>query len=658
VNRLGAVAFACCALALGCGDPPICESDVFIAIQTSEVSLDADATADGVQADIRVRTSVEEGEVTLEVFTSNDQPAGTATATVDATGVAIFTNVTLPSPSARLRASINAFCGDASDELAIPVAAGTSCAISFSPSPEDNTFFAPARVFNSLTDPDPATAGFQARIIVTTTPSSTVEIFENVNAADQSLGTFSSGGTGIVEFPRTLADGEFTYRAFCTSGTTAAVSPATAVVVDITPPTCDFAFPSPGATITPTFDTSPPLTDGIQLQVIGQVVGDDILNEPTTLLVGPTGGALANVTTTPIDASGRASGATTLAPPASPATFTFQFAARDHAKNPCVTSENYVVALDACNLVIAQPAAPVTTDADGIPANGSQIDIVLTVSPECEGRTVTSTCGLDSPSGVVTGGQVALRTDFCGTSPCELSSQCTFEVTNPDGVTTIASQTFQFDDLGPPTSIAVVTPALAGNAQITPASDADRSPTASGRRSRDHSWHRRHTLRQAHQRWHHDNRRRRRHPHARAGHERARRHRHRRARQRHAHHRLQRHPRRPHRLVLAAGLRRPHRPRRRHRRRQHHDLPAVRHGQQARRDRRRHDRRRRPHQRHRHRHRLVRHGHPHRITTEPHDRREDATAGFRSAARRSSSPSISRSHRRSTTSSPRRSIAT
>jgi hypothetical protein len=243
VNRLGAVAIA--ALALGCGDPPICESDVFIAIQTSEVAIDTDVSADGVQGDIRVRTSVDEGEtVTLEVF-SGDQREGTATATTDAMGVAIFKNIDLPSPAARLRASVDVFCGDAVDEITIPVGGGNSCILTFAPGPEGSTFYEPAMVFNSVADPDPDTAGFQAKIIVNTTPDSTVEIFEATNNLDRSLGSFMSGVTGIVEIERTLAEGAFSYRAFCTRGATAAVSAPTAIVVDLTPPSCAFANPSP-----------------------------------------------------------------------------------------------------------------------------------------------------------------------------------------------------------------------------------------------------------------------------------------------------------------------------------------------------------------------------------------------------------------------------
>jgi hypothetical protein len=464
------VATAVAALCIcACGDPPICPSDVFVAIQTSQVTVDTDAVAAGIQTDVRVRTSLLEGEeVTLEVF----EPVSTLTATTDANGIAIFTGVTVDGPESRIRASISVLCGDASDELVIPVAVANSCTLVLSPAPDDNFFYAPARVYNTLSDPDPNTPGYQATAIVNTSPGTTVEIFENTGSGEVSLGTFDVGASGIVEVPRTLFDGPHSYRAFCTRDQTAAISDVQSIVVDVTPPSCAFVEPPPGTTITPSFDNNLDLSDGIQLLVTAQVTGDDVQDEPTTLTIAPLGGTAQAVSSTKIDSSGRAGGFTTLAPASSPATFIFEFTARDHALNECTTTETYDVVLDACDLVVTSPTTPVTVDADASAA-GSQVDIALQVSAACEGRTVTSTCGLDDPSGVVTGGVVTLRAAFCATSPCELTEACTFSVSTADGVTTQTSATIAFDDLGPATTVAIVTPALACGTAITPASDAD-----------------------------------------------------------------------------------------------------------------------------------------------------------------------------------------
>ncbi|MBX3154676.1 MAG: hypothetical protein KF773_01665 [Deltaproteobacteria bacterium] len=65
---LGLGVVVCALVAVGCGDAPICASEVFVAIQTSQIVTDVDAVAMGVQTDVNVRTSAREGElVTLAV---------------------------------------------------------------------------------------------------------------------------------------------------------------------------------------------------------------------------------------------------------------------------------------------------------------------------------------------------------------------------------------------------------------------------------------------------------------------------------------------------------------------------------------------------------------------------------------------------------------
>jgi len=457
---------------VACGDESICPSELFVAIQTSEVSIDSDPAAPGMQTSIRVRTSLGEGEqVTLEVF-EGDVALATATALTDVNGTAIFADVTVVNPSSRIRASISVFCGDADDEIVVPVALGSSCSLAFSPTPDASDFYAPARVYSTLTDPDPSTLGFQATAVVIADPDATVEIFENTGNGEQSLGVFTAGITGVVEVAHTLLDGAHTFRAFCTRGQTAAVSVPISIFADTTRPTCAFTSPAPGTTITPAFDNNLDLSDGIQLLVTAQVLGGDTETEPTTLSVAPLGGAATAVSSTKIDSSGLAGGFVTLDPETSPATFTFGFTARDHARNECSVAHDYNVVLDGCDLVVTAPTSPVSTDAAPGVA-GSQLDVTLQISTACIGRTVTSDCG-DDPSGVVAAdGTVTLRPTLCATSPCETSELCTFTVSTPDGVATTTSAPLGFDDQGPETTVSIVSPAIACGAVITPASDAD-----------------------------------------------------------------------------------------------------------------------------------------------------------------------------------------
>ena len=102
---------------------------------------------------------------------------------------------------------------------------------------------------------------------------------------------------------------------------------------------------------------------------------------------------------------------------------------------------------NGCDIAVIAPLAPVTRDADGSPADGSQVDVTLAVAPACVGRLVTSTCGSNSPSGgVAANGQVTLRVDICATSPCRAAATCTFAVTTAGGVGTQAAARIVFDD--------------------------------------------------------------------------------------------------------------------------------------------------------------------------------------------------------------------
>ena len=125
LGRLAAIVMLWLGLSTGCGDPPICQSEVFVAIQTSQIMTDVDTVASGVQADIRVRTSLVDGEiVTLEVFEPNGQPVGTTEAAVDEEGIAVFSAVSVPTPATRLRASVSVACGAGSDDLTVEVLVG------------------------------------------------------------------------------------------------------------------------------------------------------------------------------------------------------------------------------------------------------------------------------------------------------------------------------------------------------------------------------------------------------------------------------------------------------------------------------------------------------------------------------------------------------
>lgn len=462
------------ALSVGCGDPPICQSDVFVAIQTSQIVEDVDTVTPGVQAEIRVRTSLIEGDVTLDVLDAQGRLSGTLTAPVDPDGNVVFHGVSVETPITTLQASVHSLCGDAADAVTIDVIAGAGCELALVPAPEVNAYYQPLRVLSTVSDPDPNTSGYQTSVVIKTRPGWAVELFQNPGSGEQSVGTSQADSGGLTHFDGTLLDGRVTFRATCRGSGISAASIATTVLVDTQPPGCAFTNPSPGSTITPAFDQNHDLADGVQLAIAAQIGGPDVEGEPVALTIRPAGGAPMNVAASAVDATGATAAAATLMPATTPATFELALATQDHAGNRCTSTQAFDVIYDGCDIAVTAPTSAVTVDADTNPGNGSQADITLQVASACVGRSVTSTCGTNSPGGIVPiGGQLTLRADICTTSPCEASALCTFRVTTAAGVQTSASTTIAFDDQGPPVSLDIVSPQLACGAHITPATDAD-----------------------------------------------------------------------------------------------------------------------------------------------------------------------------------------
>ncbi len=463
-----------------CGDAILCDSTPLVVIQSPSetVTVDGDSAAAGVQTDVRVRSSLlaSDGielivldETGAEVMTYR-QPAGSG-------GSTVFAGVTIPGTRARLQAIGRSTCGYAEDEVEVEVVAGSGCDLQLTPVPQPMGGHV-VGVLNAAADPDPGTPGFQAEVAVTTRGGWTVELFANAGQGEQSIGQGMADAMGIARFPQALGDGPVSFRAVCRGGGDVVPSPTTSALVDTTPPTCDFAHPLPGSSITPSHDEDGDLGNGVQLTLEALIGGGDASGEPVQLTVTSTTGSTM-VPMTPVDGQGRSTAMVTLDPPSAPVTFLLALAARDRAGNPCTIERPYDVVYDGCSIEVIAPTAPVTVDADGVAANGSQVEIQLAVDPLCVGRVVTSTCGANSPGDVVPPtGPLTLRADICGTSPCETQAMCTFQVSSPAGVQTQTSALIEFDDRGPAVVVEVVDPPLACGAQITPAADVD--PVAAG----------------------------------------------------------------------------------------------------------------------------------------------------------------------------------
>ncbi len=465
---------------VGCGDGPICQSEMLVDVVTpvGPVLVDTDDDMDGVQTVVEIRSTAGRGAtVTVELLDADDEVLETYSATTDADGNVEIEGVTVDGAVA-LRAEIDAGeCGRGEDTVELDVALGRDCAISFQQEPLDNDYYAPLGVLNASIDPDPGLPNFQADIDVNTLPGYEVELFVLDDAGETSAGDETAGADGVATFALSLGQGRQSVRAICTSATGAVSSPSTSttVFVDTEAPDCAMTGPAPGTTITPALDDNDDLADGVQLTLSGEATGGDVEGEAASFEV-TVDGAATTIDGSPLTADGNTSAAATIDPDDVPAVATVELSATDHAGNACAVTEQYDVVYDGCSITVVSPSGTVTQDADGDGANGAQVEVELDVDPACAGQTVTSDCGLDDPSGTVAGdGSLTLEVDWCGTTPCDQQDSCTFTVTSPAGIETSAGVDIDYDDQAPPVSVRISQPALACGGQITPASDIDAS---------------------------------------------------------------------------------------------------------------------------------------------------------------------------------------
>ena len=105
-----------------CGDPPLCQREAFVAFGQTVIASDVDGSAPGIQTDVHVRTSLQEGDrVTLEVVAPDGSTLSVVERPVAADGSAVFARVSVPAPRVTLRATGRGVCGVGHDELTVDV---------------------------------------------------------------------------------------------------------------------------------------------------------------------------------------------------------------------------------------------------------------------------------------------------------------------------------------------------------------------------------------------------------------------------------------------------------------------------------------------------------------------------------------------------------
>lgn len=462
----------------GCGDGPICASEIVVLFSSmsdgDDITMD-DSTAPGVQVDVPVRSNLKQGErVTLTLIDESGEVAGTLETTSDANGDALFDDVNMPFGPVTLQVLASSDkCGAGMDEVQVNVVGQALCQLTVREGLIANDFYAPLPVLNATNDSDTDLPSFQANIDVGTAPGFEVELFVlDVDAAiESSAGVIPADDQGQATFALTLAQGRQALRAECVSsgGNTRASSANTAVFVDTEAPTCTLTNPVVGTTLIPAMDIDGDESNGTQIALVGSVdagTQSDIAGELAVFSVDGI-----EYDGSSVDASGTS-------------TFTASFDAvgaheigfrtQDHAGNPCGVIQGHDYVTQGCLIEFVGPQGTIQSDANNDPTDGLQANLVVQVSDECVGRTITTDCGTGTAATVVPGGGLtSLDVTLCASSPCEETDTCTFSVTSPAGITTSLGAIIVADNLAPNVVLQFVSPQLTCGSAVTTSADVD-----------------------------------------------------------------------------------------------------------------------------------------------------------------------------------------
>lgn len=466
-----AAATSLAVLAAGCGDGPICPSELVMVIQspadgsTLSEATDDDPIAAGVQTSVAVRSNFDSGaEMTLTVTDDLTGAVSLHEATADANGTASFSDITLPSGPVTLFAEGASDCGTANDESKVDVVTDSICTLTIVEGPIENSFYAPIPVLNSATDSDAALPNFQANFDVQSAPGFQVEVFVlDVDVGSEaSIGTGTADADGVASFQATLAQGRQVVRATCVLNGASAASATNTVQVDTIVPACSLTNPTEGVTITPDFDEDADDLNGIQMTWSGSV--DDGDENDTE---GERAGFFRDSTEFDgrvIDEDGNSD--TVLAEFTAPGSYALAFSTQDHAANTCISGFTTDVIMDGCAIAIEQPSGAGSAsgtfiaDSDGNDANGLQANVVVQVGTECAGLDVFVDCGLGESSATAPGDGATQVTDVTidSSAASEGSVACTARVVNSADFTTTNQATLSYDTLAPGVVLSFVDP--------------------------------------------------------------------------------------------------------------------------------------------------------------------------------------------------------
>lgn len=468
--------------AAGCGDGPICPSEIVLVIQSPAdaaeltTSNDNNANEAGIQTDVTVRSNLKSGNaVTLTITADGGSAVEEVAGTSDADGNVTFAGVTLPAGGITLAVSGTSDCGTGGTESTVTVVTEADCALTIVEGPITNDFFAPIPVLNSSNDSDAAMPNFQANFSVETAADFDVEVFVlDIEAGNEaSVGTKVADSSGVATFQATLAQGRQAIRATCKRGSLSEASATSTVQVDTVVPTCSLTTPEENVTVTPDHDEDEN-AEGIQQFWRGTVddgTEDDTLGQSSSFFRDTS-----EFAGTAVDADGNIATAA-LAEFTAPGTFAVRLLTHDNAGNNCEAGFDARVVMDGCSITIDSPTTTVVTDSDA-GTDGVQADFVVQVGTECAGQEVFVDCGPGEVSAIAPANGTTPISDvtISATTLSEGTVDCTARVVSTDNYQTSALRSTSWDTLAPSVALNFVDPVSLDCGQViamVPENDVD-----------------------------------------------------------------------------------------------------------------------------------------------------------------------------------------
>lgn len=276
----------------GCGDGPICASDLALFITSPD---DGTTFRMGEQAtvDVMVRTNLNAGElVELRMF-ADFGIEFRYTGRVDDAGVASFPFLSLfPGPLRFEAKGYTAQCGTVEDVVEVDVLVGSSCLLATSEAPAYNPHYDPLPVLDISRDTNLLTDGLQADVDVWTLPFYQVEltVVDLETGLTTSAGVRDTDGGGLARYTLTVPEGAQALEARCYAldGSDESVSERLSAYVDTVAPSCLLLSPDPSITLTPADDADGDPSNGMQIEIEGLVEDwdGDVVPLPPRFLVG------------------------------------------------------------------------------------------------------------------------------------------------------------------------------------------------------------------------------------------------------------------------------------------------------------------------------------------------------------------------------------